>query len=269
MDAGRSDQRQRLAAELTAALASERAFQAWLADRGYTATPRDPLADTLKLAQRWTSLDHPAAPRLLVFWQEDFTAVAARGQRLRKLQHDAYHLRSRIAVMDAGGAPELAVVGCRHFVLLFPLDTDPFARRQRYTADQIRESAGLAQRYTGLTAQAMARWGASTPVEATPDDSSDDWSGLFAATRRFDWEAHLYGGAQLDQAFVAFIGQERQRLLEAVLDPGRQDEVLRPMLRALEVEDAGTVMSTDLLRRPALRKRVIAAADTVLLRLVL
>lgn len=271
-------QRDHAATELERALRSGDDFDRWLLTRGYApadeviAPDRASLSGVRPMATVDADLTH--APRLLVLWRDDLTRRALHGSALRRLQKDAVHFRERVVVHgDAVQAPDLFFLACPHFLMVFPLGDDPFARRQRFTVEQLRHSATLGQRFAALSAPNMARW-ASEPAGG---DAADSWADLDLGERSFDWEKHLYGGGRLDEEFVAFMGQERRRLVEAALDPGRDEALLLPMLVALGADAAGgdpggvgrVPTGPELVRDPALRKQVVAVVDTVLLRLVL
>lgn len=198
-----------------------------------------------------------AAPRL---WVTRVTTRAEHGAALRRLQQEAFHHRERIADLDPERAPHLGLVASPTFLLLFPLDTNAFARRQRFTQAQIESSSALAEHFLRMSAAVWAGL-----AVARPDD--DSLEGLTSDERHYDWTA-LYVGSGLDQAFVDFMDFERRKLLETVLDPGRAPtEVFRPLLRPLDIDEA--IGPEALLSRPMLRKQVVAVIDTVLLRMVL
>ena len=262
-----------LADEVGRALASREAFDRFLGDRGFVSAPelvapnRATLTGTRPFAAR--SADFQDAPRLLVLWADSLTHRALLGSKLRILQKDAVHFRDRVAVRDTVQAPDLFFLASPDFLLLFPLNGDPFARRQRFTVAQVRQSSILANRFAALSAASMAGWvqrGAESPAAGDPADS---WEALEAPGRVFDFDKHLYGGGALDDDFVAFMGQERRRLLEAVLDPGRHRTALGPILTALGPELTGATPPSTLVHDARLRNHVIAVVDTVLLRLVL
>lgn len=259
------------AAALERALGGAAEFERFLRHRGYERAPEmvGPDRASLAGARPMAPADpaHEQAPRLLTLWRDDVTRRALHGVQLRRLQKDAVHFRERVLVYDPVHAPDLFVLGCPEFLMVFPLDGDPFARRQRFTVEQVRHSALLAGRLAQLSAASMVNW-----ARAVEGDAADSWDDLLAHRRAFDFDKHLYGGGRLDDEFVAFMGQERRRLLEAVLDPGREREMLQPVIDALGPELTGLeepATSADLVRDASLRKHVIAVVDTVLLRLVL
>lgn len=260
------NQRDAAADQLARALEDEKRFSAWLAGRGYRAaeTAVTPNKTSLAGVRTFGAVDpeYALAPRILALYRPDMTRRSLHGAGLRQLQKDAFHFRERVALVDKVAAPDLFVLASPDFLMVFPLDDD-FARRQRFTVDQLRHSATLAQRYESLTAATMTHW--CRTDEADPEDS---WADLDLGERHYDWLAHLYGGGRLDEEFVAFMGQERRRLVEAVLDPGRRAELLQPMLAKLDPDSADATPG-EMTRNGPLRKQVIAAVDTVLLRLVL
>jgi hypothetical protein len=266
--------RDALADELARALASREAFDHFLAERGYAPAPelvapnRATLTGTRPFAP--VSPEHDGAPRLLVLWADGLTQRSLLGSKLRILQKDAVHFRQRVAVTDPIEAPDLFFLASPDFLLLFPLHGDAFARRQRFTVSQLRQSSRLAERFASLTAASMAGWALASATGAggvAPDP--DSWEALETPGRRYDFDRHLYGGGALDAEFVAFMGQERRRLLEAVLDPGLHRTALAPVLTALGPELTGPEPPETLVADARLRKHVIAVVDTVLLRLVL
>lgn len=270
--------REPLADELARALASREAFDLFLAERGYVPAPelvapnRATLTGARPFAPRAAAGSAEAinAPRLLVLWADTLTHRALLGSKLRILQKDAVHFRDRVSIRDSVEAPDLFFLASPDFLLLFPLAGDPFARRQRFTVAQLRQSSILASRFAALSATAMAGWVAPSPGTTAADtDPADSWADLAPPGRAYDFEKHLYGGGALDADFVAFMGQERRRLLEAVLDPGRHEVALRPILTALGPELTGAVPPSSLVHDARLRKHVVAVVDTVLLRLVL
>lgn len=259
--------------ELTQALASADAFDDWLASRGFAPADAD-LSARVKAPLRGARIAHAeGAPRLLTLWR-DFTARSAHGRNLREIQREANALR---VALEAGGvasyAPDLCLVACSDFLVVFPIDGDPFARRQRFTADALaREDAELTRAFRRLDAAELARLRTADAVEHDlPDD--DPLAELLADIGEDRWTfEHLYAAQKLDDEFVWVMSDRRRRLVSILVDPAHRD-LLADVLARLEEETPRTAdgaLDLPALLRPArVRNLLVAVADTVLLRLVL
>ncbi|MCA9547534.1 MAG: hypothetical protein KC613_24185, partial [Myxococcales bacterium] len=197
------------------------------------------------------------------------------GAGLRTLQREAVELHRRIKASAPDQAPHLFALASPHFLVLFPLNGDPFARRQRFTPEKLGQSSTLAALFGSLQAATMATWAV---VDAAPAAGAGKAANLLARLRRqvqgdlrFDFDTHLYGGHRLDDEFVAFMGHQRARLVRGLLDEARAEQTFAPAARVLAdlPADAPAPSLADLEGDPLLRKQVVAAVDTVLLRLVL
>lgn len=282
---------------LERALASKDALYAWLRGHvGYVSDPDSlPVEDVRSLAGaiHMHAPEHPRAPRLLVKWDPDMREGSVHGNQLRTLQRQANRYRDSLRAQGHGaGAPHLFVLGCREFLLLFPLDGDPFARRLRFSPDRLRRpQSPLTEHFAALNARTMAAWADHDPGQADeperePESESED--AIFAeilapasGELRFDFKQLLVGG-KFDDEFVAFMNLQRQRIATLVLRPDNRQSLLEPMWRALRAWEGSApnaLGSSESERRlPSLsalvnqrrfRNGLIAAVDTVLLRLVL
>ena len=270
----------KLSEQLDEALTSEGSLLKWFERRGYE--PKDlglplPSKQILSGAKYLASGEAEKAPRILYLWRESFAARAVHGEHLRQIQIEANAFRDiLVAEGYESSAPNLTAIGCSHFLIFFPLNGDPFARRLRFTADQLDKTDGaLAEHYRQLNAQTMAEW-AKTPDES-PDELLSDILGDDAGVTEYDF-SELFVGVQLDDDFVAFMGHVRRHIVSLVLDRDRRSELLVPLLERLHVrdedaeyavEDDGYPTLASLAKLGRLRNRLIAVVDTVLLRLVL
>jgi hypothetical protein len=179
--------------ELERALSSEDSLHAWLRSHGYGPDPQPlplPLTKVLEGAQSWQGLA-VQAPRLLLLWRPDMSERSAPGNTLRLFQQEAnlyiHRLRSE---GESRRLPNLALVASREFLLAFPLDGNPFARRLRFTPARLR---------SGDTAPPT--W---------------DFNKLFA-------------GSQLDDDFVALMGHARRRIATLLLDSPLGSKLLKDL----------------------------------------
>lgn len=270
----------KISEQLTEALTSEDALLQWFDRRGYQDTDLGlplPSKQILTGARYLASNAADKAPRILFLWRESFSARAVHGEHLRQIQMEANAFRDILVAegYDAS-APNLVAIGCTHFLIFFPLDGDPFARRLRFTPDQLDKTDGaLAKHYRQLNAETMAEW-AKSPDES-PDGLLSDILGDDAGVTDYDF-SELFVGVQLDDDFVAFMGHVRRHIVSLVLDRDRRGELLVPLLERLHVKDdeADYAVADDgyptlesIAKLGRLRNRLIAVVDTVLLRLVL
>jgi hypothetical protein len=260
--------------ELSRALASQTAFEEWLASRGYVPDPQPPPASPKK-ALSGARTFHAAgqdAPRLLVLWRPDIRERAVHGNDLRMLQREANHYVTRLRAESAGArTPDLCVVASHELLLLFALDGNPFARRLRFTPDRLRPDSPLTQHFQRLSATHMAGWAATSA--ASSDTLLADILGT-TTSRAWDF-SDLLVGSRLDEEFVAFMAHERRRITKLLLDSKEGLRLLKQMWPHLKdaarADDAGKTMPSleELIRQGRYRHALIATVDTVLLRLVL
>ena len=267
-----------LAGQLERAMATPDALSTWLGHRGYVPDPEGlrPAGARLAGVVPFRAADaHLTAPRLWVLHDATRTARSIDGASLRRLQRDADTAHRPLAAADSARAPHLFCLACRDFIILFPLTGDPYARRQRFTAQQLSHAPALAERFAAFSAANLATWAVSDTPAPPPDLSPEDadaWREMLAlsplaAALRFDF-TRLYGSERLDEQFVLFVSHERARLVSSLLDPARATQVFEPMVRALRPEGPVSAVA-ELANDPLLRKQIVAAVDTVLLRLVL
>ena len=248
----------------------------WLATRGFD-TPA-PIADgapaltgPLRDARFLQSGDHPNAPRLMVLWNDFKGQRAIYGKELRAIQKKANAWWRQIQGTDAASdLPHLCLLGCPHFMILFPLNGEPYTRRLRFTPERLEKSEPLRQRFANFTASKTASW--------LKDTRSSGLGGLRRlmrsrqARREYDFALHLYAGGHLDDEFVQFMSLARRKLAELLLDPNA-DGLLRDILKHLKL-DVDALKTHDALiahlaNRRSDRQRLIAVVDTILLRNVL
>lgn len=261
--------------DLDLVLRDAEGLEAWLALRGFTLMPSPPPLDphrTLAGARLYDGgAAAPGAPNLLVLWREFASEQAVRGKELREIQQRAHEYAIQIAGRSAEQAPHLLAVACPHFLILAPLQGEGAnTRRMRFTPAKLRAPT-LAQHFQGLTAAAMAGW-------YTREEEEDDLLGNIlggAPTRRVYDMRRLYAGEGLDAEFVERMEWERRRFLEILLDPEARRRLLRPICDKLQLgrehergADGAPTLAA-IARSAELRRRLIAVADTVLLRIVL
>lgn len=258
--------------ELTLALTGEAAFDAFLAARGWFPDPAPlPLPERAVLtgARLFHSPDHDA-PRLLVLFRPDMSGRAVYGNELRKLQGETNRYRGTLEAEGAGErAPSLCLVATDTFLVIFPLDGNPFARRQRYTPERLRPGSPIETSFRHLTAAAL---GQRASVAAAGDALAD----ILGTAGRRTWDlSGLVAGAKLDEEFVSFMSHARRRITSILLDTkegkARLKEMWPHLKLAVQDEEAGETMPKLelLVREGRWRRAIIASVDTVLLRLVL
>lgn len=262
--------------DLELALRDAEGLEAWLGLRGFTLMPSPPPLDphrTLAGARLYDGgAAAPGAPNLLVLWREFASEQAVRGKELREIQQRAHEVAVQIAGYSVEQAPHLLAVACPHFLILAPLQGEGAnTRRMRFTPAKLRTPT-LAQHFQGLTAAAMAGW--STRGAEEEDDLLGGIFGAAPTRRTYDLR-RLYAGEGLDAEFVERMEWERRRFLEILLDPEARRRLLRPICDKLQLgrehargEDGAPTLAA-IARSAELRRRLIAVADTVLLRIVL
>lgn len=268
--------------ELSSALKSQEYLRQWMATRGFvpvSTPPPVPQTRMLAGATYYHAPDHPQAPRLLVLWRDDMRERSIHGKELRSLQREANHYRdlSRAKGYRAE-APHLCLVGCPDFLMAFPLDGDPYARRLRFSPERLRNvESPLYAHFRALDASSMETWVLGTGQESSGDDEHDAlFDDLLGDDDevRYDFK-RLFVGGELDDEFVAFMDLQRRRIASQVLDPAHRKILLEPMWRKLRSGPGNESLGEDLpplaelVRQRRFRNGLIAAVDTVLLRLVL
>jgi hypothetical protein len=271
------------AARLEKALDSEDALLADLAKRGWKPSGNEDILPQHAVLRGATLLDSESvqdAPRVFFLWRETFKSErSVHGSKLRELQFQVNAYRDQLLADGFyAEAPALCVVGCPAFLVLFPIDGNPYTRRVRFTPSMLRHgSEALASQFARLNAKMLATW-AEEPRPAEGNGS------LLARLKsagpkvpQYDWNK-LYVGRGLDDEFVAFMGMTRRRIASILLDPAHRTELLLPILDALGIDESfeagelaedGYPTIESLAKLGRVRGRLIAAVDTVLLRLVL
>lgn len=261
-------------AELKQALSSPSSFDVWLASRGYQPEP-EPLPSPQRAVLSGARLFYApglVAPRMLTLWRPEMRERSVQGSELRKLQREANHYVTLLKAGDAGDrTPDLCVVASHEFLLAFPLDGNPFARRLRFTPDRLRADSPLTQHFLLLSASAMAGW-----IHPQPAASNAVLASILGTTARPTWDfSRLFVGSSLDDDFVAFMAHSRQHIASILIDTRDGQRLLKllwPRLKdAARAEDAGKTMPSlqELVRQGRYRHALVAIVDTVLLRLVL
>jgi hypothetical protein len=256
--------------EISAALRSPDTFDLWLAQRGYVpagVAPAVPKKKSLVSARHFHAPAHPKAPSLLVLWQGDWTERFVYGSELRGRQRDANDYRDRLRAASEREIPSLCLLACHEFVAVFELNGDPFARRLRFSPDRLsRPATPLEECFRRFGAETFEKWAR----EAGGSHLLDDLLGGTALTWDF---SELFVGSRLDEEFVAFMGQERWRIAELLLDPKNRKKLLVPMWEKLRqgLRDAPAELPRVdvLVRERRVRSTLLATVDTVLLRIVL
>jgi hypothetical protein len=265
---------QTASAELEQALSSLSSFEAWLASRGYQPEP-EPLPSPQRAVLTGARPFHApgmVAPRILTLWRPEMRERSVQGNELRKLQREANHYVTRLKAEGAGDrTPDLCVVASHEFLLAFPLDGNPFARRLRFTPDRLRADSPLTQHFLLLSAATMAGW-----MHSQPTASNAVLASILGTTARPTWDfSRLFVGSSLDDDFVAFMAHSRQHIASLLIDTRGGQRLLKslwPHLKeAARAEDAGKTMPPlhELVRQGRYRHALVATVDTVLLRLVL
>jgi hypothetical protein len=261
-------------AELAQALSSLASFDAWLASRGYqpeAAPLPSPQRAILAGARPFFALGQNA-PRMLVLWKPEMRERSVQGNELRKLQREANHYVTRLKAEGAGDRiPNLCAVASHEFLLAFPLDGNPFARRLRFTPDRLRPGSPLTQHFLLLSAAHMAGW-----VRTPPAATQELLANILGTAEPRSWDfSRLFVGSSLDNDFVAFMAHSRQRIASLLIDTRDGQRLLKslwPHLKeAARAEDAGKNMPPlqEMVRQGRYRHALVATVDTVLLRLVL
>lgn len=261
--------------ELRNALASSEALEAWLATRGYSpeVPGLPPLSRKSLQSARAFRASGAVAPRLLVLWRPDLAERAVHGNQLRALQQDANQFVLRLRAEAPGvGLPDLCLVGTPDFMLLFALDGNAFSRRLRFTPERLRPGSPLQAAFRAFGAPYLA--GMKQAVVAR--DEGDVLRGILGGDEASGWDfSRLFVGGKLDEDFVNFMSHERRRIAGLLVDDPKGRALLKvmwPHLKdAARADDAGTRMPplADLVKQGRFRHALVAAIDTVLLRLVL
>ncbi len=257
------------ARELEAALGSREACLAWFEARGYEPDPEFlvlPQGARFEGAAVLRGAVHRDAPRVLLLWREGWKQEPA-GKKLREEQQEANHARRLLASRRSseGELPALGVLAGQSSMLWFPLNGDHYAQRLRLEPGRLRgckEGGEFVPHFLGLRAELMRGW-----VQAM----DPELAALIGA--QFDL-GRLYVGQGLDDDFVSRMGVVRQRLVLHLLDPKHREGLLLGVLGRLGFERKagegdGFPPLRELAQQAQERRRLIAVADTVLLRQVL
>lgn len=264
-----------LQAELQQTLSDEGALHQWLASRGFHHDSRvlsPPRKKDLSGVLHFTAADPLLrAPRLLVLWRKDMTERSVHGSTLRMLQREANNYRTTLLgnAATVAEAPDLFLLACPEFLLLFPLNGDPFARRMRFAPARLPQGSELAQRFQDFSAVHLATFARSgAPASA----GGDGWDELLALVDQHDnaWDlGNFFVGSQLDENFVRFMGSERQRIARLLLRSDHRNDLLKPVWACFEPGSKRMPPIETLIQDRKLRASLIATVDTVLLRIVL
>ncbi len=268
--------------ELADALASPGALLMWCAGRGYEPAadgPPLPPGATLAGSIHLKAPAAPRAPRLLLIQRPDLRERNILGNRLREIQIEANADRTRLR---AGGmsavAPALCLLAGGDFLVAFPLDGNAYARRMRFTPGRL--TATIQRPDAGTLVEHFNRFNASTFAGLAQDPGGPGGGtradALRALARRavadlvWPWDK-IFVGSKLDESFVGFMRAQRNRIAQITLVEANREALLAPMWRLIgESSPSGPLPAiASLVKDKAFRSGLIAAVDTVLLRLVL